>query len=293
MKYYCIAFRQFIKNVFSIGFLALGFILFSFNSYSQDDIPDAPKQQRLVNDFANFLNPDEQNSLERKLVAFDDSTSTQIAIVIVKDLNGYEIADYTNRLTEKWKKEGKGIGQKEKDNGILILIKPKNNNERGEVNISTGYGLEGIIPDAICKRIVENEIIPNFKENKYYEGLDAATNVLMSLAKKEFSASDYSKKHEIIVSQNKSWVPFIIIALAFLFFGIFRIAGAHSYARTNNLTFWVAFWLLMSSSSRGGSYNNFSSGGGFFGGGGGFGGSGGFGGFGGGSFGGGGASGSW
>ncbi|MDD5570814.1 MAG: TPM domain-containing protein [Bacteroidales bacterium] len=265
-------------------------------SYSQDDIPEAPKQQKLVNDFANFLSPEEQNYLERKLVAFDDSTSTQIAIVIVKDLNGYDIADYANRLTEKWKKEGKGIGQKDKDNGILILIKPKNNSEGGKVNISTGYGMEGIIPDAICKRIVENEIVPNFKQNKYYEGLDGATNVLMSLAKKEFSASDYSKKHEKIIDKNKNWAPFIIIALAFLFFGVFRIAGARSYAKTNHMSFWIALWLLMSTSRRGGHYNNFTSGGGLFGGGGGGfggGGGGGFGGFGGGGFGGGGASGGW
>ena len=280
-----------IKNFKSLLCIRFFVILFSLPilSFSQNELPERPNPPRLVNDFANFLNPQEQNQLERKLVKFNDSTTTQIAIVVVNDLQGYEKSDYATRLGAKW-----GIGQKGKNNGLLILIKPKNEKVKGEIFIAPGYGLESVIPDAVCKRIIENEIIPRFKENQYYEGLDAATTILMGLAKKEFSASDYNNKHLVKPRSKGGWSPFIIIFVALFFFLIFRISSASSYARTNNVSLWLALWLLMSSSGRGGYYNDFNSGGGFFGGGdGGDSDGGGFGGFGGGDFGGGGAGGSW
>ena len=109
-------------------------------------------------------------SLETKLVNFDDTTSTQIAIVTVKSLNGYSKEEFTDRIGEKW-----GVGRKGKDNGVLILIKPKYGNERGQARISVGYGLEGAIPDAIANRIVNYDLIPYFKQGDYYTGLDKAT----------------------------------------------------------------------------------------------------------------------
>ena len=84
------------------------------------DIPDRPLPPRLVNDYTGTLAPEQLAALERKLVAFNDSTSTQIAVVLVKSLNGYDKADYTYRLAEKW-----GVGQKGKNNGAVILVKPK------------------------------------------------------------------------------------------------------------------------------------------------------------------------
>ncbi len=99
--------------------------------------------------------------LEQKLVAFNDSTSTQIAIVIVPTLGGYDKADYAQTLAEKW-----GIGQKRTNNGVLILIKPKTPGSKGEVQIATGYGLEGAIPDITCAEIIDREILPAFRNGR-------------------------------------------------------------------------------------------------------------------------------
>jgi uncharacterized protein len=254
----------------------LSFIIFSnlgINAISQD-IPEPLKPPQMVNDFADFLSVNEKNALEQKLVNFDKQTTTQIVIVTVKSLNGYDKADFAVRLAEKW-----GVGQKGKDNGIVILIKPKTQREKGEVFIASGYGLEAVVPDAIAKRIVENEIKPNFEHEKYYTGLDAATNTLISLTKGEFTAEQYDKSTRGS-SKRYSYLGFIILFIIISIIG--HIRRARHYSMGHNLPFWVAMGMMSSMGrSSGGSFGNFSSG------------SGGFGGLGGGSFGGGGAGGSW
>ena len=249
------------------------FIILKPNLFS-NDIPERPTPPRLVNDFANTLSNDNARDLENKLVAFGGQTSTQIAIVIVRDLSGYDKADYTVRLADKW-----GVGQKGKDNGIVIMVKPKTPASNGQAFIAIGYGLEGAIPDAIAKRIFENEMNPEFKENNYYAGLNNAANILMSLTKGEFSADEYYRKTRKI--NVKSPIPFIfLIILFFSMFGRTRRRRQHSIGRS--IPFWIALSMLGSSrGSHGGSFGNFTSGGGSFGG------------FGGGGFGGGGAGGSW
>lgn len=242
--------------------------------FSASDIPDRPTPPRLVNDFANILSNDNEAILENKLVAFGNQTSTQIAIVTVTDLSGYDKADYTVRLAEKW-----GVGQRGKDNGIVIMVKPKTPSSMGHAYITIGYGLEGAIPDAIANRIVNNEMIPAFKENNYFAGLNNAANVLMSLTKGEFTADEYNRKTK--KTKVTSPIPFFILLIIFFsIFGRARTRRSHSVGRS--IPFWIALSMLGSSrGSHGGSFGNFSSGGG------------GFGGFGGGSFGGGGAGGSW
>jgi uncharacterized protein len=245
------------------------------------EIPDRPVPPRLVNDYAGVLSSGQVEQMEQKLVSFNDSTSTQILLVIVKSLNGYDKNDFAQRLGQKW-----GVGQKGKNNGVIIVIKPKYPNEKGEVSIQSGYGLEGVLPDVTCKRIVENEMIPKFAQGDYYGGISSAISVVMSITKGEFTADQYNKR----ANQQKPYgilVPIIILAL--LVFWIRRNrGGTHSVGK--NLPFWTSLFLLSSlGRGSGGSWGNFQSGGGSFGGGGG----GGFGGFGGGSFGGGGAGGSW
>jgi uncharacterized protein len=245
---------------------------------SGQDIPDKPVPQRLVNDFAGFLTPAEQNKLESKLVAFDDSTSNQISVVIVKDLQGYEIADFAQRLGDKW-----GIGRKNLNNGVLILIKPKTQDSRGEVQISTGYGLEGAIPDLICGPIVDNEILPAFRRGDYYGGIDKATTTLMALARGEYSAAQYGKKLNKGVTKAAP-----VGLLIFIIIIIVLISGAgknnHNNISRSGLPFWMMMAMMNSGrNSHSGSWGGFSGGGG----------GGGFGGFGGGGFGGGGAGGSW
>ena len=265
-----------IRLIFLLSIAILG-----FNATGQD-IPVRPDPPKLVNDFAGVLTSEETQLLEQKLVAFNDSTSTQITVVIVKSLNGYDKADFAYRLGQQW-----GVGQKGKNNGAVILVKPKVGNERGEAFIASGYGLEGAIPDALAKRIVENEMIPDFREDNYYKGLDAAISTMMSLVKGEYTADQYSKRTENKSNQYGIIIPIIITIIVFT---IIRGSRARNMSVGKSLPFWTAFWLL-GSMGRGhsGSWGDFSSGSGGFGGGGG----GGFGGFGGGSFGGGGAGGSW
>jgi len=245
-------------------------------------IPEAPNPLRLVNDFAGLLGSQEISSLENKLVAFSDTNSTQIAIVIVNDLGGYDIVDYSQKVAQKG-----GIGQKKYNNGAIIVLKPKTTESKGEVNIDVGYGLEPLIPDITTKQIIENEMIPRFKEDDYYAGLDAAVNTIMSLAAGQFTADQYGNRGK--KSPLTFLVPIIVIVIIISM--INRGRGRHYTTGRNNSAFWTALMLGSMMSGSRGSWGDFRSGSGGFGGFGG--GGGGFGGFGGGSFGGGGASGSW
>ncbi|MDZ7741537.1 MAG: TPM domain-containing protein [Bacteroidota bacterium] len=264
----------------------LWLFLIIFTGLKAQDIPEKASPPRLVNDFTNTLSRAEISRLERKLVAFNDSTSNQITIVFVSSLQGYDPAQFAYKIGESWK-----VGKKEFDNGIVVLVKPKTAREKGQTFIATGYGLEGAIPDAIGKRIVENEMIPEFKNNNYYQGVDKATNVLMALASGEYSVEQYRKNTQKI--PYAGIIPFLVIMVIFILINITRrktySMGGRRERGTDSL--WTALLLgsMLGSSGRhhGSGWSNFSGGSGSFGGGGGFGG------FGGGSFGGGGAGGSW
>nr|NQU93586.1 TPM domain-containing protein [Bacteroidota bacterium] len=154
-----------------------------------NDIPPRPSPPRLVNDFTGTLNRNEVNALERKLVRFNDTTSTQIVVVLINSLEGYDKAQFADLLGEKW-----GVGQKGKDNGIVVLVKPKVGNSKGQAFIASGYGLEGAVPDAVAKRIVDNEMIPEFMQNRYYAGLEKGTGTLMELTAGEYTADEYMKR---------------------------------------------------------------------------------------------------
>jgi uncharacterized protein len=260
-------------------------VLFCLGSNAKvfpQNIPERPVPPRLVNDLAGMLRQEEVQALEQKLDLFNDSTSTQIAIVIVPSLEGYDKADYAQRLAEKW-----GIGQKGRNNGILILVKPNRPDSKGEVQIATGYGLEGAIPDLTCSEIIDREILPAFRRSDYYGGLDKATSTIMSLARGEFSAADYGQRAK---KSSTKGVPFGLII--FIIFIIIAMVGRNSggsnnkHISTGGLPFWMLMGMMNSGRGSSGSWGGFSGGSGG-------GGGGGFGGFGGGSFGGGGAGGSW
>jgi uncharacterized protein len=270
------------KTKFSLLLYAL--VVFNALSCSfviAQDIPVRPSPPRLVNDFAGMLSDREANTLEEKLVSFNDSTSNQIAIVTVPSLNGYDIMDYAQRLGEKW-----GIGQRDLNNGILILVKPKTSGSDGEITIVQGYGLEGAIPDITCAQIIDYEILPAFRENNYFGGLNDATNTLMSLARGEFSSDEYAKKAAKRSGGDSpvGIIIFIIFIIIITFFGKSKGSNNRNIG-SGNLPLWLLLSLLGSGGSHKGSWGGFSGGGSS--------GGGGFGGFGGGSFGGGGARGSW
>ncbi len=253
-------------------FLLIAIILLQTGiSFGQGSIPDAPNPPRLVNDFAKILSPDELQSLESKLLAFNDSTGVQIAVVIIPSLDGYDKSDYAQQLGQKW-----GVGGSKFNNGFVVLIKPKSASEKGEAFIATGYGVEQFVPDATAYDIVNNEMIPHFEQNDYYGGINAATDVIMSLVKGEFTADSYGK------SKKGSSIGFIILIIIVIIILISRNNNNHRTINRSGAGGMLLFpWLMMGGGG--------SSGGGSFGGGGG----GGFGGFGGGGFGGGGAGGSW
>jgi uncharacterized protein len=237
-----------------------------------------------VNDFAGLLSSGQQRNLESKLRQYQEETSTAIVIVSENSLEGEDEFEYSNRLAQAW-----GIGTGEYDNGVLIYIAKQ---ER-RIRIQTGYGAEGFLPDAMAKRIIDNLITPNFRQGKFYEGLDIATSAIMDLGRGEYNNDDYDGKRQ---ARGGSSAVYIFIFLIILII-IFSMIGGNDdddddggyyrggrYDDPNHRR----------RRRRGGGFIIFP-GGGFGGGGsggGGFGG-GGFGGFGGGGFGGGGAGGGW
>ncbi|MCE2712314.1 MAG: TPM domain-containing protein [Cryomorphaceae bacterium] len=243
--------------------IIFGLFFFSQLVFGQDELPERPLPPRLVNnlskEFPELISKADAKQLENELEKFADSTSNQIAVLIVDDLHGFEPWEYTSRVIDKW-----GIGQEKEDNGVLILIKPTGAKNERKVFIGTGRGLEGAIPDLTCKEIVENEMIPYFKQEAYIDGISAAVKVLKSLAVGEYNSDAYSKGNSESDLPEALTVIFMVIVLVLILYG-----------------------------KRGGGGITMGGGGIFFGGGGHRGGSGGFGGFGGGSSGGGGAGGSW
>lgn len=258
---------------------ALLIFLFTASSVLFAEIPERPSPPLLVNDFAGIFSEGQVQEMENSLVQFARSTSTQIVVVTVSSLDGYDRADYAFQIGEKW-----GVGQKGTDNGLVVLLKPKTNDSRGQVFIATGYGLEGVLPDAIINRdVVNNEMIPRFKQNDYYGGLTAGLNVVMDIVRGEYTAKEY---HEQTASSGSgaSVIGLLIFIAFFVLMALSR--KGRFYSPGKSLPFWLAMSMLSGSNRSSGSFGDFSSGSGSFGGGG-------FGGFGGGGFGGGGAGGSW
>jgi uncharacterized protein len=175
-----------------------------------------------------ILQVEQKQELDRILQAFSTKTSTQIVVVIVNDLCGKDKAMYATELGEAW-----GVGSKEHDNGIVLLKKPTGGQGQRQTFIAVGYGLEGVIPDAIAKRIVEQELIPRFKQNDIYGGIVAGITVLMQLTEKEYTAEEYVKKTEGDYS-----IFFLLLFILFAFILFTKFSEARKYARSNNVSLW-------------------------------------------------------
>ncbi len=247
------------------------------SSFVWAQIPPQPKPARLVNDLADMLSPQQEAQLEQLVVQLDRKSSTQIAVVTVDDLGGLSSAEFATELGHQW-----GIGQADKDNGIVLLVKAPKNNSKGAVYLSIGYGLEGVLPDVIAHQIVNNEIIPQLQAGNFFAGILSGVDVVSKIVANEYSAEQYAENN----SKNSSSK----IGLYIIFFIIFVLSFIKRSPRGVTMD--------RRGDSIGGGFIPpfiFFGGGGFGGGGGsggGFGG-GGFSGFGGGDFGGGGAGGEW
>ena len=230
------------------------------------------KSNRLVNDYSGILSTEQASTLEQRLVAFNDSTSNQILVVITPTLEGDDENAVAQRIGQVW-----GVGQQEFNNGVVILIKSKTAEENwGAVAISTGYGVEGALPDLFCKRIVDDRMLDKLGAGDYYGALTAALDVIEPVLAGEYNYAQYRK--------DERRKGLIALSVFVLFFAVVIVMIAIHAKRHPEQ------W---HNSGSGGSGGFFYGGGGSgrSGGFGGFSGGGGFGGFGGGSFGGGGASG--
>ena len=225
----------------------------------------ATQQAHSVYDYARLLSPEERRALEQKISKYYDSTSTQIVIATVNKVND-DISLYATEWAHKW-----GIGQKDKGNGVFLLVSKDDH----KITLRTGYGVEHLLTDALSRRIIEQKIIPFFRKGDYYGGLNSAVDSIFQVLKGEFKAEP--QKNE------EGGIPLFFIIL-------FIIIVIIIFSRNNNQS-GGGSWR-----SSGGGPIIFSSGGkSSWGGGsfGGFGGGGFSGGFGGGGFGGGGATGGW
>lgn len=253
--------------------IALLFILISAIGFAQE-FPEKPN--KLVNDYTGTLSTTQVQQLEQKLVAFDDSSSTQIAIAILKSVGDYDINEYALELGRKW-----GVGSKGKNNGVLILVALGDR----KISIQTGYGVEGVLPDLYARRIIDNDIKPHFKTGDYYAGLEAGTDAIIRYTKGEYK-NDKPRKGPSGGGASGILIIIIIVVVVIIILkrgggsgGGGQVIGGRGVAD-------ALFWSML----LGGGRNSGGSGGW---GGGSSSGGGGFGGFGGGSFGGGGSSGSW
>ena len=250
-------------------------------TYAQFKIPAVPTKQTSLYDYANLLTPQQAQQLEHKLLRYSDSTSTQIVVVITPTIENEDIGILTPKWAHEW-----GIGQEKEDNGVLMLMAVK---ER-RIHISPGYGAEVRMTAGRIGELTRTVIIPEFKANRYYEGLDKGADGIFKMLNGEFKGKPKSKGDG---GGLLSLLPFlffivILIIIASKNKGGGQGGGRNGGNRSGGLD--LTDMIILSSLGRGGRSSGGFGGGGF---GGGFGGGGFGGGFGGGGFSGGGAGGSW
>ncbi|MER3523066.1 MAG: hypothetical protein C4326_03125 [Ignavibacteria bacterium] len=211
-----------------------------------------PKLLKRVTDFTNTLSPPQLADLEQTLARFEDTTSTQIAVVMIPTLGDESIEDFALRTAEL-----NGIGQKKKDNGVLLLIAKDDRQMRIEV----GYGLEGVLPDGLCGQIIRREIVPHFQNGDYFAGITAGVEAIMKATQNEYMAEPKSDNGTL------SWI------LPLIWFGVIAFLASRNARRSRMLgrggrlpIFYGGGW--GSGGGRGGGFGGFSGGGGSFGGGG-------------------------
>ena len=170
-------------------------------------VPDAPNPHRFVNDYANVLTESEEQTLEEQLATIDRGTTVQIAVVTIKTSGNVPLTDYAHQLFQKW-----GIGQKGKDNGLLLTVAISDRKSE----ITVGYGLEGAVTDADARHILQNVLRPYFKDGKYYSGLMASTDSLHRLTLGLYKFESNGLPEEEIEKEESNF-----------FFSIMNFAGDH------------------------------------------------------------------
>jgi uncharacterized protein len=189
-------------------FFAIVCVLLCLSALAGEVIPPAPAQY--FNDYANVVSSSTVSQLNRQLEQFERDSSCQIVVAVYSKMQtDSSMEDYTTRIFTSWK-----IGQKGKDNGAALFVFIQDR----KMFIKTGYGLEGAMPDAICKRIIENEIKPRFKTGDYDGGLTAGVNAMLAAAKGEYRGTGRT------VSDNAShWGLVLFFLIIFIIIWYFQI----------------------------------------------------------------------
>ncbi len=251
----------------------LFFVFFLTTLQAQDYLPAKPTIPTSVYDGAGLLSSHEKTALEQKLINYADTTSTQIVVATIKSLEDRDINLYAAQWAHKW-----GIGQADKDNGVLFLVAQ----EDRKMAIQVGYGLEHLLTDAMSRRIIELVIAPHFKLGDYYSGIDEGTTAMI-----EVLAGEY--ENDTVSSESRAFSIILFLVIFIIVIIILTKANKNSGRGGKGYKTYGTGPIILSSGGRSGGFGT----GGFGGGGGSFGGGGFSGGFGGGGFGGGGASGGW
>jgi uncharacterized protein len=233
------------------------FLLIPFFSFGQLAIPELWGTR--IHDEAKVLSASFINQLELQLKAHEDSTSNQIAVLVVPSLNGEAIEDYTLRVAEKWQ-----LGKKKNDNGVLLFIAVNDRKARIEV----GYGLEGPLPDAVCNQIIRNELAPYFRQENYEGGIKASTDAIIKAIAGEYKADAGPVKRR--GKGGSFYTTIIIFIIIFVLSRIFGNRNNRGGGWTSGTGWYGGGW---SGRTGGGGWSG-GGGGGFSGGGGGFGGGG-------------------
>jgi uncharacterized protein len=171
--------RKIIIRTFLTMLSLLWCVFISHSVSSQRAIPELWGLH--VHDEAHILMQETVDKLENQLVAYQDSTSNEIAILIISSLEGESLENYSMQVVEKWQ-----LGKKSKDNGVLLLIVVDDH----KIRIETGYGLEGVLTDAICSRIIRNEIAPSFRQNNYDSGVVDGINAIIKAIGNEYNTDE-------------------------------------------------------------------------------------------------------
>ena len=258
-----------LRHRFWLALLLAAGMLFAAATARAQAFP--PLTGRVV-DAANIIPDDVEARLNQKLAGLETQSRRQLVVATLPSLEGYEISDYGYRLGRTW-----AIGSKDKNDGALLIIAP---NER-KVRIEVGYGLEGILTDGLSSLIIQNDILPRFKEGNMPAGIEAGTNALLTqltLPEDQARIAAAQAESAKLAQGDGSIVPFLFFGFMFLFVFVLpmfmRVARGRGYRPTGlgPVILWtVADAIASGRSSSGGSSfggGGFSGGGGSFGGGG-------------------------
>ncbi len=263
--------HKIIDNLRLLG-LTLLLLIAGLYAHGEEKIfPDRPNPPRLVNDYAGMMSANEHAQLEQKLLEFERQTSIEITVVTITSLGEYDISDYAIRLGKAW-----GVGKSGKNTGVVVLASMQ---ER-KAFIATGKGMEGVLTDLLCGRIVRNEMVPSFKSGFYFQGFSKAADAIIAASKGEYKADHHEKKKHVPMTAVIILI-IIIVFIAKMFKGGGGGGGNYMSGRGfGDIATGMLIGSMLGGRRGGGDWGGGSGGGGF-------------GGFGGGDFGGGGAGGDW